>query len=1187
MMMLFHFGAKASHLFGAEFRYVHVSGTTYTVILDVYGDCSGSSFSNLTNSVPQVEIYNGPNLFQTINLTLNGTPTEVTPVCPAQINNTTCVSTSGTIPGVKKFTYTSNINLGSTSANWKFLFTGSFGGNFQAGRSNNITNISIPGGGSVMQLEALLNNVPGPNSNVNNTTIPTPFFCINKPAQYNPGSVDPNNDSLYISLFPGLVAGGTVSYITPYTATSPLSTTAGSYSFNTSTGQLNFTPNIAQKALVVSKSEEYRNGVFVGSCMREMTFVVLNSCNNNSPGGTITNPIGGTTSNGTNFNVCKGVSNLSFSINAADADGDSISIIVAGLPAGSSATIVNNNSLNPQINFSWNITNTAIGNYTFYVTYTDKGCPLASKQTIAYTVNILPKPSFVFTQTQAATCTKKAKYNITASGTSPYNLKVYQGTTLIQNSNGLTNIINDSLSPGTYTLLLTDAYTCFKDTTITISSPSSIQANYVLTPTVCFGGNTGTITANGIVGVLPFQYAINNGNYATSNVFNNLAAGTYTVKVKDANDCVKDTTLTILSPTAISINVVNITNPLCFGQNSGSVSVSAFGGTPNYTYSINGGMFSTSGNFINLGNGNQIVTVKDANNCTKDTTLILTQPSKIQNIITPTLPLCFGNNNGSIFVNGTGGVPNYTYSLNNSGNFVGVGSFNNLASGNYTITTKDANNCTSDTIYFLSQPSAVSGNITLTKPLCNGAFNGLIVASGIGGTSPYTYSINNGVFSGNNNFSGLVAGSYTIKIKDQNGCTKDSVVNLTEPSKVNFTYVANPTICFGSSTGSVVVSANGGTPIYTYAADTNPFQISNTLSNLSSGNHIITVKDSNGCTTDTVVNIEEALPIYFSNLSIQNPTCENFKDGNFSINGIGGTPPYQFSIDGINFSISNGFSNLGEGSITVYIKDAKGCLHDTIIQLNGYPKITFSKLTAKPLSCAGQSDGSISVVGNGGNPPLNYGLSNGMSNASGLFSGLLGIEYLITITDVTGCKIDSSIKIDAPQVLNAQFSIINNPCIGDVAIGSITIDVVGGNQPYSYQWLNAQTTSGPTASNLDNGNYEVAVVDAKGCTDTFSATVNYDNCCTVFVPNAFTPNNDGKNDVVKALYKGDMEIKEFSIYNRFGQRVFTTKKLNEGWDGIFEGELQEIGTYYYYLSVICGYKKDVPQFFKGDITLIR
>jgi gliding motility-associated-like protein len=149
----------------------------------------------------------------------------------------------------------------------------------------------------------------------------------------------------------------------------------------------------------------------------------------------------------------------------------------------------------------------------------------------------------------------------------------------------------------------------------------------------------------------------------------------------------------------------------------------------------------------------------------------------------------------------------------------------------------------------------------------------------------------------------------------------------------------------------------------------------------------------------------------------------------------------------------------------------------------------------------------------------------------------------------------------------------------------VIAQVTGGIQPYSYLWSIGSTDS--FIAQLPNGFYSVKVADAHDCKDSITAEVYYDNCCRPSIPNAFTPNNDGKNDVFRIIYKGDIVLKEFSIYNRYGQQIFTTSSINQTWDGTFHGQEEELGVYYYYIRMICGNNHDHEVTFKGDVTLIR
>lgn len=142
----------ATHIFGGELLYTNISGNTYKITLTLYGDCASSVFSGLYTSSPQINIYDGSSLVQTVSLVFDtNSGNEVSPVCAAELKNTSC--NGGTLPGVKQFFYTDTITLPHTSANWDFVFTGSLGPSANAGRSSNITNINNPGA-SLMYLFA-------------------------------------------------------------------------------------------------------------------------------------------------------------------------------------------------------------------------------------------------------------------------------------------------------------------------------------------------------------------------------------------------------------------------------------------------------------------------------------------------------------------------------------------------------------------------------------------------------------------------------------------------------------------------------------------------------------------------------------------------------------------------------------------------------------------------------------------------------------------------------------------------------------------------------------------------------------------------------------------------------------------------------------------------------------------------
>ena len=491
--------------------YTWVSGNTYKITLIAYANCgsagAGSAYDALSTNTPAVYIYNGSTYINTIRLAIQApiTGVEITPVCPADLLLTQCTNTSYTIPGIKKFVYTANYTLPATSTVWRFLFTGDMTGTgtYFAGRATSITNISS---GTYVELVDTLNNSTVHNTSPLLSVVPTPFFCLDNSDNYNPGALDPDGDSLSFALVSGIAgtatsaAGGPVSYTTGFSATAPLAATT--FTFDTRTGQISFYPNALQRSLVVYNVREYRGGVFVGSSQREMTFLVL-TCTTSLPGAGMSTATGGTITDSTHFQICANSGPFSFHISPTGPDTSVyVTMTSAGLPTGSTFNVTGNGTHTPVGTFSWNSTGLAPGSYTFYVTFRDNNCPLSGIQTLAYTVTIMAAPNISYSLITGATCLRKAAVSIIPSGLgAPWKVKVVDafGDTL-STFTGITAPFTDSLTPGTYTLVVwpTLPSTCKAFVTFTISAPAPPTPSITFTnPSYC-GINDGSITISGL-----------------------------------------------------------------------------------------------------------------------------------------------------------------------------------------------------------------------------------------------------------------------------------------------------------------------------------------------------------------------------------------------------------------------------------------------------------------------------------------------------------------------------------------------------------------------------------------------------------------------------------------------------------------------------------------------------------------
>lgn len=298
--------------------------------------------------------------------------------------------------------------------------------------------------------------------------------------------------------------------------------------------------------------------------------------------------------------------------------------------------------------------------------------------------------------------------------------------------------------------------------------------------------NNGTITVTATGGT-GFTYNINGGTFQSSNQFTGLAAGSYTVTAKTSNGCIGTAQVTIatIDPCAGITVVVTATkvDPTA-GQSNGSITATATGGT-GFTYSLNGGAFQTSGTFTGLAAGNYTVTAKNSNGCLGSTTISLGSTNPCNGVtITVTLTKVdptTGQSNGSITATATGAT-GCTYCLN-GGAYQASGTFSGLAAGNYTVTAKSSAGCLGTaSITLVAVSPCANINIVITTAIINNTpcvtpSTGQITVTATG-SSGFTYNLNGGAYQASNVFSALAAGTYTVGVKDANGCTKTATATV-------------------------------------------------------------------------------------------------------------------------------------------------------------------------------------------------------------------------------------------------------------------------------------------------------------------------------------------------------------------------------------------------------------------------
>jgi hypothetical protein len=466
-------------------------------------------------------------------------------------------------------------------------------------------------------------------------------------------------------------------------------------------------------------------------------------------------------------------------------------------------------------------------------------------------------------------------------------------------------------------------------------------------------------------------------------------------------------------------------------------------------------------------------------NCTPTGGCNITTSTSVTNVN------CFGQSTGAVNLTVTGATPPVTYLWSNGATTEDI---TNVPAGTYSVTITDAASCTATTSAAVTQPaSALSATAVGTNVLCFGASTGSINLTVSGGTTPYTYLWSNGATT--EDISGLVAGTYSVTVTDNKGCTVTASATITQPaSALTATAAGTNVLCFGQSTGSVNLTVTGGTFPYTYLWSNGA--TTEDINGLISGTYSVTVTDANGCTKTASATITQPASALTASATATNATC-GASNGSVNLTVGGGTSPYTYLWS--NGATTEDISGLPAGTYSVMVTDANGCTATASATVNntGGPVVTVTGTTN--VLCFGQNTGSINITVSGGTSPYTYLWSNGATTED--ISGLIAGTYSVTVTDAGSCTAMASATITQPGVLTASATATNTTC--GASNGSVNLTVTGGISPYTYLWSNGATTE--DINGLIAATYNVTVTDANGCTKTASATVNNTSIPTITV----------------------------------------------------------------------------------------
>ena len=656
------------------------------------------------------------------------------------------------------------------------------------------------------------------------------------------------------------------------------------------------------------------------------------------------------------------------------------------------------------------------------------------------------------------------------------------------------------LPAGRYSLNIRDENGCSIDypDLVTVSEPPPLISSLLETHVSCYGNDDGSISVTSTGGSGSYEYSINGNldpSYQPANTFSALGPGFYTIWTRDANLCVISDTLTILEPAEIQIAEEVVGGPiLCKGDATGSISINGVsGGVGPYQYSINsGGDYYPGNQFNNLVAGDYQVMVMDATGCEIIGGLLtLTEPEAlyIDSYAQSNVSSCSDAPEGNISITAGGGSGTRTYQLN-GGVSNSSGNFQFLPSGSYLIHISDLNGCSLDTSVLILGPAPiVVDNLSLTDiTSCSGDADGGININGSGGTGNISYSLDGGAYQASGNFGGLLAGSHTITLRDDNACTLDTMVALTEPAPIVITSeLLTQITCAGAANGAIEILASGGTNPLEFTL--NPGGTTNLTGRfglLGPGSYTVEVNDAEGCG-----------PVFSSLLTLANPpvfnldsasygdiSCFGADNGSIDVFVSGGIPPYQYSVDNQTSWLSeSSVEGLGPGTYEVYARDANLCtLYAGAFSMTDPAELVISVSVTDIANCSGDTSGAIDITGSGGTGLLLYSINGTDFQGAGTFINLAAGAYTAHLLDEAGCSVTQAVTITEPDPVVATI-LKTDATFGN--LGSINFtETTGGTEPYEYT-IGGSGGSFSTETfydNLEVGTYHAFARDAMGCT---------------------------------------------------------------------------------------------------------
>lgn len=686
-------------------------------------------------------------------------------------------------------------------------------------------------------------------------------------------------------------------------------------------------------------------------------------------------------------------------------------------------------------------------------------------------------------------------------------------------------------------------------------------------------------------------YTVGNSVYDQEGVYAD------TFQLASGCDSIEITTLTILEP--ISLNFEITQQGLNPGNTDGIAQVSPDGGDGNYFYSWSNGQNTATATGL-TGGDNYCIQVTDQTGCQADTCFEMPYYVHFVPVVNGDTVDCYGDVDGRISFTASLGVPPYQYAWNNELNTItGSGlisadgqvvTLSDLPAGKYFIQLTDIYFDTTLTVE-VSQPEELTvANETIQDVSCFQLCDGSISITVAGGTMPYQYLWSDG--SSGNTLVNQCAGTISVTITDANNCSAGFQYQIQEPPA----FLAQASeiqgvSCYEGNDGIATVTTNGLPATYLWS---NGNEITQSISGLAGGAYTVTVTNTDGCTASSTVVITTPTAPVETEIEVTAPViCHG--DENGVLRAVVSGPGSSFSYSWSSGSITETSGNLGAGQYSVVVTNDRGCTASASRSLEE-PEAIQASWSTNNLTCLDPVNGGIVQVESvtGGLPPYSYSSDGFTFTASTLITGFSAGEQVFYIQDSGGCIVPFDAYVEGPTELWVDLGEDQVIELGE----TIRLEAQVNNPDVTFTWQpemfldcspceDAIVMAMPVNSTL----FTVTVTDDFGCTAQSSVYIEVLRKRKVYVPNAFSPNGDGINDLFAPFTGNDVvQIKDFKVFDRQGNMVYSAGPFTPGdpvnaWDGSFRGKEMAPGVFVWFAEI--EFLDQETEIFKGDVTLIR